>query len=134
MGCRERHNRGGIDGLFALLRERGEAVEADLQRVYGIDIRDLVHPITQWRRLRVLVFAMYGDTARWGPTEHLLADTVDILRAGNWQRGGGKGRRPKPRHRPGPKPGIRKFGTGRYSIEHMQKILDRHNRGVNDGN
>lgn len=36
----------------------------------------------------------------WGATEHLLAATVDSIAAGNWQRSGGKGQRPKPVPRP----------------------------------
>lgn len=133
MGCGERDNPGGIDGLYRLLREHGGAVEADLQRVYNVDLRSLLFPRTQWRRLAALTDGMYGDGARWGPTEHLLATTVDTLRGANWQRSGGKGKRPKPIERPG-RHGGRKWGTGRYSIEHMQRILDKANReGVTDG-
>jgi hypothetical protein len=132
-GC-ERHVHGGIDGLYRLLRgEGGAALEVDLQRVYGVDIRTLLFPVTQWRRLGVLVAGMYGDTERWGPTEHLLAAAVDTLRGANWQRSGGKGSRPKPTPRPGRKHGTRRYGTGRHSIEHMQKILDRANQEVTDG-
>jgi hypothetical protein len=45
--------------------------------------------------------AQFGDAASWGVQEHLLAHAVDRLGAGNWQRGGGKGQRPKPVPRPG---------------------------------
>jgi hypothetical protein len=128
VGEGERYDHGGIDGLYRLLRGYGgAAIEADLQRVYGIDIRDLLFPVTQWRRLRVLVDGIYGETARWGPTEHLLASTLEALRGANWQRGGGKGSKPKPVQRPGHKRGDRRFGTARHSIAHMQKILDRAN-------
>ncbi|MEV1331121.1 hypothetical protein AB0J20_16265 [Micromonospora costi] len=44
--------------------------------------------------------ALNGDAARWGVTEHLLATAVDALLGANWQRGGGKGQRPKPVKRP----------------------------------
>jgi hypothetical protein len=37
----------------------------------------------------------------WGLNEQLLAAVVDGLHAGNWQRGGGKGKRPEPIARPG---------------------------------
>lgn len=37
--------------------------------------------------------ALTGDD--WTRTDHLLALVFDALAAGNWQRGGGKGRRPK---------------------------------------
>lgn len=133
MGEGERHQRGGIGGLYRVLRDHGEALEADLQRVYGVDLRDFVSGTLSWRRLNVLCQGMYGETARWGPTENLLASTVDALRGANWQRAGGKGRRPTLVHRPGRNPGKRRIGTGRYSIEHMQRILDKANREVTDG-
>ncbi|MFE9955832.1 hypothetical protein [Micromonospora sp. NPDC005299] len=47
--------------------------------------------------------ALNGDAARWGVTEHLLATAVDALLGANWQRGGGKGQRPKPVRRPDPR-------------------------------
>lgn len=37
---------------------------------------------------------------RWDTIEHLLAAVVDLLAAANWQRGGGKGQKPKPVPRP----------------------------------
>lgn len=40
----------------------------------------------------------------WGIPEYLLAAAVDALHAANWQRGGGKGKRPKPIPRPGLEP------------------------------
>lgn len=47
--------------------------------------------------------ALHGEAARWGVTEHLLATAVDALIGANWQRGGGKGQRPKPLPRPDPR-------------------------------
>lgn len=44
--------------------------------------------------------ALHGDSARWGIAEHLTATVVDVLAAANWQRGGGKGKRPEPLKRP----------------------------------
>lgn len=41
-----------------------------------------------------------GSDQAWSPEAHLLAAAVDVLRAANWQRGGGKGSRPKPLDRP----------------------------------
>lgn len=41
------------------------------------------------------------DAAGWTLTDHLLAVAVDTLRGANWQRGGGKGTKPKPLKRPG---------------------------------
>lgn len=47
--------------------------------------------------------ALNGEAARWGVLEHLAATQVDVLVAANWQRGGGKGARPKPITRPDPR-------------------------------
>lgn len=47
--------------------------------------------------------ALHGEAARWGVAEHLLATAVDALIGANWQRGGGKGPRPKPIPRPDPR-------------------------------
>ncbi|MGC4891090.1 hypothetical protein [Micromonospora sp. DT227] len=46
---------------------------------------------------------MNGDAARWSITDHLLAVVVDLLAGANWQRGGGKGPKPKPIKRPDPR-------------------------------
>lgn len=49
------------------------------------------------------VRALTGEQALWGDAEHLLAYIADSLAAANWQRGGGKG----PRPRLCPRPGVR---------------------------
>jgi hypothetical protein len=54
--------------------------------------------------------ALHGDAARWGIAEHLAATTIDVLVAANWQRGGGKGRRPEPLKRPDAQAEQRKRG------------------------
>jgi len=47
-----------------------------------------------------LGIAINGQAARWDVNAHLLANVVDVLLGANWQRGGGKGSRPKPIARP----------------------------------
>jgi len=37
----------------------------------------------------------------WSPESYILAIVVDHLALANWQRGGGKGKKPKPLQRPG---------------------------------
>ncbi|MFB6392637.1 hypothetical protein [Polymorphospora lycopeni] len=39
---------------------------------------------------------MLGPDAHLRPGDHLLAHVANLIAAGNWQRGGGKGQRPKP--------------------------------------
>lgn len=66
-----------------------------------------------------------GESA-WQIQEHLLALTADVLALANWQRGGGKGTRPKPIPRPGveAQKNERTFGGGQtYSVDEMRQIL-----------
>lgn len=100
------------------MTEHAEAVEADLQRYYGVDLLDRYRGRLSSRRLRVLiqhlprdaalVRALHGEEAEWGLTEHLLAAAVDHLAAGNWlfasahtPENGDPPPRPDPIQRPG---------------------------------
>lgn len=88
------------------------AIDADLLRVYGIDLMtDLGTPRLDWRRLGELVDHLPRDSALnrsrfgdsvidWTTETELLAAAVDRLAAANYQRGGGKGSKPKPVKRP----------------------------------
>jgi hypothetical protein len=72
----------------------------------GLGIDDIGTERFPWQRLTgwlrwlpresALWRSMHGDRADWDLQSHLLADIVDLLAAANWQRGGGKGTRPKP--------------------------------------
>lgn len=53
---------------------------------------------------------------------YLLAQIVDLIAGGNWQRGGGKGRRPRPVERPGHN-ARRHFGRAR-PLSEVRHILD----------
>lgn len=58
---------------------------------------------------------------------------MDALNAGNWQRGGGKGRKPKPVPRPGVEDDskqTRRFGSAKIPIEQAKARWDRINRPV----
>lgn len=46
----------------------------------------------------------------WTDHEYLLAGILDLLAGANWQRGGGKGSRPKPVKRPGDTKGETRYG------------------------
>lgn len=41
-----------------------------------------------------------GESPAWTTEAHMLAEIIDALHMGNWQRAGGKGSRPKPGKRP----------------------------------
>lgn len=109
-----------------MLQEHGEPIEADLQRYYGIPLADLFAGRLSWRRLKVLIRQLpresatarsqIGPVAEWTVGEYLLAALLDTARHGNWQRGGGKGQRPRPVPRPTERP-IQMGRTNRSSAE-----------------
>lgn len=67
----------------------------------------------------------------WTRTEMLLAMIADLLAGANWQRGGGKGARPKPIPRPGVGPEITRIGgRASYAPAEMRALIDRHSRGI----
>jgi hypothetical protein len=73
------------------------------------------------------------DGNGWGIGEHLLAATLDTLRGANWQRGGGKGSKPKPIPRPGIGPARRTETHGHVdrSPEEVAAYLARFSPSVN---
>lgn len=101
---------GGIIALLRFLEIYGSAVEADFQRYYHIYLGDLFTGKLTWRRFRELLselplgsqtnVAVEGPAAYWGLTDELLAIVANILAIANWQRGGGKGRKPEPIEKP----------------------------------
>ena len=120
------------------MNEHLEALDYDLL-TFGLDLRDLGTPDLSWRRLRAVITylpttsalarSIHGDKALWTTGEHLLAAVADALHAANWQRGGGKGRKPAAVPRPGTEdPGSRKLGTGSMSMDEAQAFFDRINR------
>lgn len=65
----------------------------------GVDLRELVceeSSITP----RYVITLIEQHRHNWSMNTHLLALIADVLAGANWQRGGGKGKRPKPIPRP----------------------------------
>lgn len=128
MGGGVGHQRGGILGLHRLLDEHGEAIRYDLLAL-GRDLDELGDSLS-WVDLRAVVRhsprtaalarAVHGEGVDWDAGVHLLATAVDLLASGNWQRGGGKGVRPKPLKRPQEK---RRIGTTVLTLDEMDKLL-----------
>lgn len=122
-----RSGAGGIRGLVAELEAHGEAIDADLQREYGLSVADVVAGRVSLRRLAGLLRGMPLDgTATWrearrrkvthaakptpppdewwSPERDLLASILDMLRIQVWQvtEDGRQGRNaPQPTRRPG---------------------------------
>lgn len=126
---------GGIFGLCDLIDEHAEALEYDLLTL-GLDSRTIGDHLDWWRLKAVvknlpqssaLSRAVNGTDAMWGLSEHLLATVADALHMGNWQRGGGKGKRPKPIMRPGNGgKKVTKFGGGTtMTMAQAREWLDR---------
>lgn len=128
--------RGEIVSLVWLLTEHGEALEADFQRYYGLDLLDLWRGRLSARKASVLARQLpYGaqtwiscgfDNA-WSAETHLTASLFDAVNVGNWQRAGDKhAKRPTPVQRPS---GARESAeqADRHQIR-AQAFLDRQRR------
>ncbi len=95
-------------GLVSMLSKHGDAIEADFQQYYGLDIAAIAQEGRFKRLLRLLrhlppesrIAALQADSAvatgelpdvaSWGRTDQLLAQVHDQLAIANWQRAGGK--------------------------------------------
>lgn len=135
MACGVGHHRGGIAGLVRLLREHGEAIEYDLIAL-GLRRDWLGTPALSWRDLLVITRqtpqgtalhrAVNGERSDWTLPVALLADIYDVLNAANWQRSGGKGRRPKPWPRPkdpSATPAGKRWGAGPKTQDELDRLL-----------
>lgn len=87
-----------------LLRNYGDALEADFERYYHRDLVDLYRGDLSLRKALVLAINLppgamtwqeMGSDNAWAVSDHLLAQAVDALHAANWQRGG-DGNKPQP--------------------------------------
>lgn len=106
---------------MTLSRKQWDALEADLLRA-GFTMADLGERVS-WRG--VIMFARHagpgqslyhvtnGPDSAWTLEAQIMALVVDVLNVANYQRGGGKGQRPKPLQRPG----VRKDETQKFGGE-----------------
>lgn len=119
---------GGILGLCRLLEEHGGAIRYDLLTV-GRTLDDLGTRRLTWTDLLAVVQhappgsalsrSLHGEFALWSPNEYLLALVADLLQAANWQRGGGKGTKPKPLARPTDK-AVKRLTVAELKKDRMQ--------------
>jgi hypothetical protein len=69
---------------------------------------------------------MFGEQARWGDLEHLMATAVDVLQVANIQRTGKK-HRFHPVERPGAKD-RKRYGNRSYTVEQLRRRRERRAR------
>lgn len=65
-----------------------------------------------------------GEAANWDVAEYLAAAILDGINSGNWQRGGGKGSRPKKVERPGTKQEGQRVGAEPIPIKDFDSWWD----------
>lgn len=65
-----------------------------------------------------------GSPRQWGWQEHLLVAQLHAAQAANWQRGGGKGAKPKPLKPPGRDAGDRRHVGTALPVDDMRRVLD----------
>lgn len=96
--------------LGYLLREHAEALEADLYRVYQVDLVGMWRGEVSVRKVANLaahlpdgsqVYVSEGSDQAWTVGEHMAALAAWQVAVGNWQRGGRKGKAPDPIPTPG---------------------------------
>lgn len=79
---------GGSASLADLLDKYGEAIESDLRRFYGVDIRDLFTSVLSPRHVVSLIVWLPDDSAlaaaAQGGREHLGWGTDRYMRAAQW--------------------------------------------------
>ncbi|SDQ04794.1 hypothetical protein [Leucobacter chromiiresistens] len=115
------HRPGGILALCRLIDRHEDAIEYDLLNA-GYSLDDLGHSLS-WRHLWVLTrrwqtlpgtatCAAVQGREHWGVAEQLLAEIIDLLNIGNWQRAGRKhAAKPKRFPRPWEKAKAQKLGS-----------------------
>lgn len=108
------------------------AVEGELIR-RGLRIRDLGSERFTWSDLKAIIYtaepgsnlaAVLGSP--WGVSEYMAANIIDLISAGNWQRGGDRNAaKPKPFPRPGEKgESARVFGAEPIAPEEFNDWWD----------
>lgn len=97
----------------------------------GLRLRDCPSRALNWRDVILVIRYAARDSPIqraladddgpiWGTSDYLLAMTVDALHAANYQRGGGKGTKPKPLPRPGDTTHV---GRGALPVDQMREWL-----------
>lgn len=119
-----------MTALARALRDFPDEVELEVLRA-GLRLRDAPSRRTNWRDIFLLIRYAARDSpiqralgdidgAIWTISDYLLARIGDSINAGNWQRGGGKGTKPKPIPRP---EDVKHAGRDALPVADMQEWL-----------
>jgi hypothetical protein len=140
------------------MEEHGEELEADLQRWYRVDVRDLWTGDLSWRRLGALVknlpaesatktalrnetpvqevrqTASAADYGPWSQTDMLLAELIDIARWLQWSKTKAAEQNTD-RPEPYPRPGVARKGAASVNakVVSMLEYLRANNGAAPDG-
>ena len=120
---------------MTFVRSHADAIEADFQRFYGLDLwSDHSAGRLTLRRIAALVAHLpsdaatwvdvHGQHAAWSVTDDLLAAVLTALQGANWQRSGGKGQRPTPVTRP------RSALSDRKRLDRLRSLRERIERSA----
>lgn len=129
-----------LHALVGLIFHHGGALEADLQRFYRVDLRDLFRGGLTFRRLEVLIAHLPADAATvailaphvdtsvepeherlWTTTQHLLATVVDQLSWLGWMQAAANSKQAPPKPEPMKRPGAKK-APKRLTAEQRARI------------
>ena len=82
-----------------------------------------------------LAVSTRGERARWTDDSHMLAMILESLQGANWQRGGGRGPKPKRLPRPGDvqRGETRQFGAGAVTVDEFDAWLTSKRGADGDG-
>lgn len=130
-----RFNGGGILGLYELIVQHREAITYDLL-VQGFHLWQVGTPALSWLEFGVWFRFLPSQSQtfqairgpQWSAEMHRLTDVLETLMAANWQRGGGKGPKPKPVKRPGVGKNAQRFGKAAPLVDvraHLMRLNGR---------
>ena len=128
-----RGDSGGIQGLHGLICQYREAIRYDLFMagrnldMLGVDFSWLdFAAFVRFAPIDSQLAVEVNGVKPWPIPAVLLASILDSLRAANWQRGGGKGAKPKPTKVPGYGPTEKVYGQSR-PLDEVQSYLHARN-------
>lgn len=119
--------------------EHFDALEADFERYYGLDLLDVYRGTLPAQKAANLAANLPAGALTWQVLEHpnawttgeyIAAAQVDALNWSNWIAGGGKGEKPKPMETPMNRKTKKKRSSEDYTANAVARFLE--NRKLNN--